>query len=224
MPVYEYLAINKSGKNEKVSLEADSLRAARQKLRGQGMYPTEIKESLKAARSGAAARDVRRIFQSDKVKIGELSIATRQLATLVSAGLPLVAALQALTDQVESVVLKRIITRVRESVQEGESFSKAIGAFPKTFPRLYINLVGAGEASGTLGMVLDNLADYLEAQQELKRKVWSALTYPIIMMLICVLVVIFLLTFVVPQIVEIFKKQGAQLPLPTQITLSLSDF
>ena len=222
MPVFEYIAINAQGKQTKGSIDAENVRVARQKLRTQGVFPTDVRESMAA--SGPSSRDVKKFFQSDRVSIKDLAIATRQLATLCTAGLPLVSALQALADQTESVVLKRIVIDIREKVEEGSALAKAMGQFPKTFPRLYVNMVASGEASGTLDTVLENLADYLEAQMELRRKVSSALIYPIMMLAICTLVVAALLIFVVPRIVEIFQKQGAVLPLPTRIMIGLSHF
>lgn len=222
MPIYEYKALEPSGKERKGTLDADSLRAARQKLRSQSLFPTELKEGAEVEKS--KSRDVKQYFRSDRVSIKDLAVATRQLATLVGAGLPLVSALQALADQTESYTLKRVIIDVREKVEQGTSLAKAMGAYPKTFPALYVNMVASGEASGTLDTVLENLAEYLEAQLELKRKIFSALMYPILMLCICTLVVLGLFMYVVPRIVEIFKKQGAQLPLPTRIMIGVSDF
>ncbi len=221
MPVFEYTAINPSGKDIKGLVDAESLRTARQKLRTQGIFPTSIVESNEVAKS--SRRDVKRFFQSNRVTTKELAVATRQLATLVGAGLPLVSALAALSDQTDAPVLKRITIDVRERVEQGESLAKSLGNFPKSFPTLYINMVSSGEASGTLDTVLLNLADYLEAQLELQRKITSALMYPAIMLSVCSLVITGLLVFLVPRIVEMFKKQGATLPLPTRITIGISD-
>jgi general secretion pathway protein F len=157
-----------------------------------------------------------------EVKTQDLAIATRQLATLVNAGLPLVNALQALADQTEVANLKRIIVSIREAVEGGTSFARALGAFPQAFPKLYINMVASGEASGMLDTVLKNLAEYLESQLELQRKITGSLLYPALMLVICALVISALLIFVVPKIVEIFNKQGAVLPLPTQIVIAIS--
>ena len=221
MPIFEYVAISKQGKKVKGSVEADTIRAARQKLRTQGIFPTDIAEGSEVQQK--KTQDVLKYLQSDRVGLKDLGSATRQLATLVNAGLPLVQALSALAGQVEAPVLKRILTDVREQVQEGSSFAQALKNFPKAFPRLYINMVASGEASGKLDTVLENLADYLEAQLELQRKVTSALFYPALMFVFCVLVVIALLAFVVPTIVEIFEKQGGVLPLPTRILIFISD-
>jgi len=222
MPVFEYSAIATNGKNVKGQIDADSLRAARQKLRTQGVFPTEIKEGVLTR--DAASRDVKKYFQPTRVSSKELAIATRQLSTLVGAGIPLVSALHALAEQTESTVLNRIIVKVRDNVEEGASLAKALAAYPKTFPRLYINLVASGEASGTLDTVLENLAEHLEKQGELRRKVISALAYPILMLFICGAVITLLLVFVVPRIVAIFEKQHLTLPLPTRVVLAVSNF
>lgn len=222
MPVFEYVALNSSGKKVKGTLEADSIRTARQKLRGQNVFPTEIKEGLEAANN--KTQDVKRFLKGDRVSLKELTLATRLLATLLNAGLPLVGALLALSDQVESSVLKRIIVDIKERVEQGTSLAKALGSYQKVFPRLYINMVTSGEASGTLDTVLENLSEYYEAQIELRRKIFSALTYPTLMFAFCTLVVIGLVTFVVPGIVEIFVKQKIELPLPTRAVMGLSHF
>lgn len=221
MPVFEYVALNAGGKKIKGSVEADSIRTARQKLRTQSIFPTDIKESLKAQTS--STQDVKKLFASDRVSLKELTVATRLLATLSAAGLPLVAALLALSEQVDSASLKRVVVDIKERVEQGSSLAKALGVYPKIFPRLYVNMVASGEASGTLDSVLENLSEYYEAQLELKRKVSTALFYPILMFAFCILVVIVLVTFVVPNIVEIFIKQNVKLPLPTRGVIFISD-
>ncbi|MCB0321266.1 MAG: type II secretion system inner membrane protein GspF [Bdellovibrionales bacterium] len=221
MPVYEYIAINESGREIKGRLDAENERVARQKLRKSKLFPTTVQQATSASEN--TSRDVRKYLRSDKVSIKELSIATRQFATLVTAGLPLVSALQALAEQTDSDTMQRVLVQVRETVQEGKALANALGSHPKVFPRLYINLVAAGEASGTLDVVLERLADYLEAQVELRGKIFSALTYPVVMLVVCCLVIIGLLVGVIPSIVDIFKKQGLSLPLPTQIVITISD-
>jgi len=220
MPIYEYTALNATGKKIKGLVDADTLRSARTKLRGQNIFPTDIKESIKAAKENK--QNVKNFF-GDRVSLKELTVATRLLATLSNAGLPLVAALNALSDQVESPTLKRNIVDIKERVEQGSALAKALAAYPKVFPRLYVNMVQSGEASGTLDTILDNLADYYEAQMELRRKISSALFYPILMFGFCTLVVIGLVTFVVPNIVEIFIKQKIDLPLPTRAVIGLSN-
>jgi general secretion pathway protein F len=220
MPIYEYTALNATGKKVKGLVDADTLRAARTRLRSQNIFPTDIKESIKAAKD--SKQNVKNFF-GDRVSLKELTVATRLLATLSNAGLPLVAALLSLSEQVESPSLKRIIVDIKERVEQGSSLAKALAAYPKVFPRLYVNMVQSGEASGTLDTILDNLSDYYEAQMELRRKISSALFYPILMFGFCTLVVIGLVTFVVPNIVEIFIKQKIDLPLPTRAVIGLSN-
>ncbi len=221
MPVFEYVALNTAGKRLKGTLEADTVRTARQRLRSQNIFPTDIKESAEASKE--KSQDVKRLLGSDRVKLKDLTLATRLLATLSNAGLPLVAALLALADQLEHRGLKRIVVDIKERVEQGSSLAKALAAYPKVFPRLYVNMVTSGEASGTLDTVLENLADYYEAQLELRRKVVGALTYPTVMFSFCILVVLLLVAFVVPGIVEIFVKQKLSLPLPTRIVIAFSD-
>lgn len=220
MPIYEYTALNASGKRVKGLVDADTLRSARTKLRTQNIFPTDIKESNKAAKENK--QDVKNFF-GDRVSLKELTLATRLLATLSNAGLPLVSALASLSDQIESASLKRIVVDIKERVEQGSSLAKSLGAYPKVFPRLYVNMVQSGEASGTLDTVLDNLADYYEGQMALRRKITSALFYPILMFCFCVLVVVGLVTFVVPSIVEIFVKQKIALPLPTRTVIAFSN-
>jgi general secretion pathway protein F len=221
MPVFEYVALDKFGKQIKGSLDAESVRAARQRLRKLGIFPTSVQEGSDKSEN---KKDLLRKFKSERVKPKDNAVATRQLATLVGAGLPLVSALSALIEQTEAPVLRKIFLDVKEQVQEGSSLSRALGRHPKSFPNLYVNMVNAGEESGTLDSVLLNLADHLEASVALRTKIRSALTYPIIMLAFCTLVIIGLFIFVIPNVVEIFLKQGAELPTPTKIMIFISNF
>lgn len=222
MPVFEYHAIDKRGKKVKGTIDADNLRAARQRLRAKKIFPTDLKEGQ--AEETKENKDILKRFRGERVSLQERAVATRQLATLLGAGLPLVSALQALTEQCDSQTFKRVLVDVREKVQEGITLSRALAGHPKTFPGLYINMVAAGEESGTLHAVLNNLADHQEASVALRNKVRSALIYPIIMLIFCSLVVVGLFIFVIPNIVDIFEQQGAELPVPTQIMIGISDF
>jgi general secretion pathway protein F len=221
MPVFEYVALDKSGKQIKGSLDAESIRAARQRLRKLGIFPTSVQEGTEKSEN---KKDLLRKFKSERVKPKDNAVATRQLATLVGAGLPLVSALTALIEQTEAPILRKIFLDVKEQVQEGSSLSRALARHPKSFPNLYVNMVNAGEESGTLDTVLLNLADHLEASVALRTKIRSALTYPIIMLGFCTLVIIGLFIFVIPNVVEIFLKQGAELPTPTKIMIFISNF
>ena len=219
MPVFEYNAISTTGKKLKGNVDAENIRIARQKLKSQGIYVTDIKEGLENNVSKKGEIN----FGKNKISLKDLSIITSQLTTLIIAGLPLVNALQALTEQTESRNIKRILTDVRESVEEGNAFHKSLANFPKAFPKLYVNMIESGEASGKLDSILENLSKYLEGQLALRRQVTSSLFYPTLMFAFCTLVVIGLLAFVVPSIVEIFEKQGGTLPLPTRIVVGISD-
>lgn len=221
MPVYEYSALNTHGKTVKGTVDAENPRAARSRLRSQGIYATDIREGIEAA-SESRTRDIRRYFRIERISGAERAVATRQLATLVAAGLPLVGALHALSEQTDSPAFKRVLVKVREDVEEGSSLARALGNFPRVFSRLYVNLVASGEASGKLDTVLENLADYQEAQMELRRRIGAALAYPILMLLVCLAVIAGLLVYVVPRIVEIFQKQNLVLPLPTRLVLGAS--
>ncbi len=222
MPVYEYVAINRNGKKVRGTLDAESTRTAKQKLRKDNLFPTSLKEATKAAQEKSS--NISKYFTPTKVSNQELAVATRQFATLVSAGLPVVTALSALGEQTDSPVLTRILVNVREDVEEGKALAKALSEYPKSFPRLYVNLIAAGEASGNLDNVLEQLADYLESQTALRRKIKAALTYPVVMLFVCTAVIIGLIVGVIPRIVDIFTKQGAELPVPTKIMIALSNF
>lgn len=222
MPVFEYSALDANGKNVKGKIDAESIRTARQKLRSLSLYPTDIRETSKTTTS--STKDVRSFFAPARLSTKDLAVATRQLSTLIGAGLPLVSSLQALSEQTDSDILQRLIIDIRERVEEGAALHKALSVYPKSFPRLYVNMVAAGEASGTLDMVLENLAHYLEGQVELKIRIRSALTYPVLMLAVCSLVISILLVFVIPSIVEMFQKQNATLPLPTEIVIAISNF
>lgn len=228
MAVYDYRALNKGGREISGSADAESVRSLRQKLKAQGLFPIEVREGrtnsglgdLKALLSGSKRLNFN---LSEAISAKSLSFLTRQLATLLNAGIPLVEAFGALADQLEQPQLKRLIVSIRGSVQEGSSLARALQNFPKAFPPLYINMISSGEASGGLEAVLNNLADYLEAQLAMQRKIISALVYPALLLTFCTLIVLYLFTNVVPTIVEVFVKQGRPLPLPTQITMAISN-
>ncbi len=222
MPIFEYSALGRTGKKLKGSIDADSLRQARSKLRSQNIFPTDLVESGKEIAFNPS--DVTKYFQRNSISQKELALTTRQLATLVNAGLPLVMAISSTAEQIESESIRRIMVTVREEVERGNSLSNAMENFPKAFPRLYVSMIASGEASGTLDTVLLNLADHLESQVELMGRVKAALMYPMAMLIICFLVIMGLFVFLVPKITDIFIKQGARLPLTTQITLFISNF
>jgi general secretion pathway protein F len=220
--VYEYRGLNGAGRITKGIIDADSPRLARAKLRRSGIFPTEIITDRHPRKSVAEGVSIGELFT--RITIQDISIMTRQMATLVGAGLPIVEALNALIDQTENVRLKKVITQVRESVNEGSSLADAMSRFPKAFSELYVNMINAGESSGALDIVLKRLADFMENQVMLKNKVLSTLSYPIILVLVCIAILSFLLVYVVPKVVSIFDELQQALPIPTLVLISVTDF
>jgi general secretion pathway protein F len=223
MPVYEYTALDRAGKNVAGIIDADSTVAARQKLRASGKYPVQVKETTAKARSESAAGfSMPSLF--NRITPDDIHALTRQLATLLNAGIPLVGALDALMEQTTSPPLKKIIAQVKESVNEGNSLTVSLTKHPKLFSNIFINMVRAGEASGSLDVVLDRLAEFGEHQQALKGRFQAALVYPIFMAIIGSGVLFFLLSFVVPNLTRVFTEMKQVLPLPTTILIWFSDF
>jgi general secretion pathway protein F len=220
MPVYSYVGLSPDGKNVTGVIDADSPRAARLKLRRTGVFPTSLSESRQAESTPRASRSLSKLFE--RVGPQELAVMTRQLSTLVSAGLPLVDCLSALIDQVDSERLKSMLTQTRERVNEGTSLADALAEHPRVYSDLYVNMVRAGEASGALDVVLLRLADYTESTARLRSKLRSALTYPAVMLIIGSAILFFLLSYVVPKITRIFVESKQVLPLPTRVLMAFS--
>ena len=223
MPVYEYSALNAEGRKRKGIVDAGSIAAARQKLREMAVFPVEIAETADRKREETAARGGA-IHLFRKVGLQELAVMTRQLATLLGAGLPLVPSLAALVAQIRHPVLKTTLARIKDEVNEGNSLTQSISHFPEVFPPFYVNMVRAGEASGTINLVLDRLADFNEGQQALRTKIRSALAYPLFMFFIGSGVLLFLITFVVPNITNIFREMHQTLPGITVFLIVVSGF
>ena len=223
MPVYEYIALDSGGRRRKGIVDAGSIAAARQKLRETEVFPVEIVETADRKREETAARGgAIRLFK--RVGLRELALMTRQLATLIGAGLPLVPSLAALVAQIRHPVLKTTLAQIKDEVNEGMSLTQSMSHFPEVFPPFYINMVRAGEASGTINLVLDRLADFNESQQALRTKIRSALAYPLFMFFIGSGVLFFLVTFVVPNITNIFREMHQTLPGITVFLLVVSGF
>jgi general secretion pathway protein F len=222
--VYEYTGIEiSSGKNVKGVRDADTAKALRGLLRKDGILLTSaVEDTAKAKKKALGEIDLFAFMK--RASTGDVAVMTRQLATLVRAGIPLVESISALTEQLDKKDLKRIMTQVRERLNEGTSFAKALEAFPTTFPTLYISMVAAGEASGTLEQVLERLADFMEAQARLKGKVGAALAYPVLMMVIGSGLVTVMMVAVVPKVSNIFKSMDRPLPWYTQGLIMASDF
>lgn len=223
MPVYEYVALDTRGKKLKGIIDAGSLPAARQRLRDSSIYPIEVKET--AGRKKENAIDGRSVGNLlNRVGIRELSAMTRQLATLLGAGLPLVQSINVMVSQTANPVLKKTLARIKEEVNEGSSLTQSMSRYPKIFSSFFINMVRAGEASGTLNIVLERLADFNESQQALRGKIRAALAYPVFMFLIGSAVLFFLIAFVVPNITRIFEEMHQTLPAITVFLIVVSRF
>ncbi|MFI5322312.1 MAG: type II secretion system inner membrane protein GspF [Thermodesulfobacteriota bacterium] len=216
MPVYKYKAIDESGRTIQGVIDAESPRGATDKLKHQGVFLSSLNE----VREGTS----KSFIPFRRVKISELAITTRQFSTLISAGLPLEASLTALSEQTEDARLGQILTQVKDRVSEGSSLANALSEHKNVFSELYINIVRAGEASGTLDIVLLRLADFLEKQAALTSKVQSALIYPIFMFFIGGGVLFFTMTYVIPRIAKIFQDSQKALPVMTVILINVSSF
>jgi general secretion pathway protein F len=216
MPIFSYKGLDKTGKEIKATINTDSIISAKQKIKSMGVMLIDIKE--KKAKEGVSFNF------GKKVKVQDLALMTRQLATLVKAKIQIVEALAALQDQVDNEHLKVVLSEVKSDVNEGSSLAKSMSKHPKVFNNVYINMVEAGEASGTLEIVLLRLADFTEAQMKLKNKIQSAMTYPILMALIGFGMMNVIFIFVIPKIAKVFTAMKKDLPLPTQISIGISHF
>ncbi len=216
MPVYNYKAINQSGKAVQGVIDAESPKSATEKLKREGVYLSSLNEAKESSS--------RSLNPFKGIKISELAVTTRQFSTLISAGLPLEASLSALSEQTEDARLGQVLAEVRERVSEGSSLANALGEHKNVFSDLYINIVRAGEASGTLDIVLLRLADFLETQAALTSKVRGALIYPMFMFFIGGGVLFFTMTYVIPRIAKLFEESSSSLPLMTLILIKISDF
>jgi general secretion pathway protein F len=221
MAVYEWRGVNATGRTVKGVRDADSPKALRNVLRRDGVLVTDVVEEAEARKRKSRDVNFKRFFQY--VKAEDVALATRQLATLIRSGIPLVEALTALIDQIEQPDLQNAFTQARDKVNEGSTFADALKAHPKIFSHLYINMVAAGEASGTLEVVLARLADFLEDQAQLRGKVSGALIYPAVLVLFAGSLVTYMMTGVVPQVVGIFEDFNQVLPWYTRLLIFTSD-
>ena len=223
MPVFEYTALDAKGKTTSGIIDADGAQAARQKLRLSGKFPVSIRETQEV-QAKKAQRGFSPAAWFSRVKPSDVALTTRQLATLIGAGFPLVSALDALLPQTNSYALKRILARVKDLIVEGNSFAHALSKFPGIFPPIYINMVRAGETSGTLEIVLERLAEITEKQQALSNRIQASLAYPVFMLFFGAVVLFILLTYIVPTITSIFADMKQVLPTPTRVLIGLSAF
>ncbi|WP_223414662.1 MULTISPECIES: type II secretion system inner membrane protein GspF [unclassified Pseudomonas] len=216
MPTFDYRADDAQGRRCKGRLEADGPRHARQLMRERGLWPRELSEVRAGGDTGTQPR-------SGRLSAADLALLTLQLSTLVQAGLPLEEALEAVTKQSAKRKVAGLLSAVRSRVMEGHALSTALAQFPKAFPELFRATVAAGERSGHLGHVLEQLAAYTQARQASRQKIQMALVYPLILMLASVAIVGFLLGYVVPDVVKIFVDSGQPLPWLTQALIALSN-
>ncbi len=219
MPAFRFEALDALGKSTTGLLEADNARAARSQLRAQALVPLAVSQVASAGTAKAGLRLSGRVFNSTG-----LAVWTRQLAGLVGSGLPLERALTALSDEAEDKEQRELVAHLRSEVNAGAPFARALASAPREFDDVYRGVVGAGEQSGALGTVLERLADDLEARQELKGRLIGATLYPAIVSCIAIVIVIFLVTYVVPQVATVFSSSKRALPILTQIMMALSSF
>jgi len=222
MPVFAYRGLAPNGRNVAGVIDADSARNARGKLRELGIFPTDLAAEEAAAQGISAPRQWLPVLRR-RIAAPELALLTRQLSTLLGAGVQLTEALGTLADQSNRPHVKRMLSQVRERVREGSSLADAIAGHPDIFSDLYVGMVRVGETAGALEPVLDRLADYSERQSEFLGKVRGALTYPVIMIVAGMAIMGFLVTYVIPQVATIFEQQHAALPLMTRVLIALSN-
>ncbi len=220
MPIFAYQARDERGLTRNGTLEAAGQPAAVAALAQRGLVVVSINETSAHARRSRATVGGHRV---GKVPETDLVMFTRQLATMVDAGLPIVQSLSALMEQTSNRHFKPVLQQVTQTVETGEQLSTALGRFPSVYDRLYVNMVRAGEAGGALAEILDRLAGFLEASAKLKKKVKSSMSYPVIVMCLAIVIVIFLLVKVIPVFAGIYSDFNAKLPLPTQMLINISD-
>jgi general secretion pathway protein F len=229
MPIYEYKGLDAKGKHAKGLKEADSVKSLRILLRREGIFVTDMKESVgqvisfSKKQKDLLSSDVRFKALFQRISAETLGVATRQLATLLQAGVPMVDALNAMIEQIDNQNLKRIFSEVKGDVNEGLSLADSLSKH-NCFSNIYVNMVRAGESSGALEVVLERLAEFLEGQAQLKNRVMGAILYPSVMMLIGSIVMVVMLTSVVPRIAQVFIHSKIQLPLMTRMLIALSSF
>lgn len=219
MSEFTYKVLDAQGQSRTGTLEADSRAVAVARLREQGWVPLDLAEK----RTGGMSMEIKIPGVTNRVGLKDIAVGSRQLSTMINAGLPLLRALTVLTEQTENKELAKVWDQVRADVQTGSSFSAALGKHPKVFNRLYVAMVRAGEAGGVLDSVLLRVADTLEKQVALRNKVRSAMTYPVMVAGMVFLILVAILLFVVPQFEQLYTDLGGSLPVPTRMLLAVSD-
>ncbi|MCK4707772.1 MAG: type II secretion system F family protein, partial [Gammaproteobacteria bacterium] len=223
MAAFEYVALDTKGREQKGVTEGDTPRHVRQLLRNKGLMPVSITEAAIKDKKQADEKSSAFSFQRG-ISATDLALFTRQLATLLSASLPLEESLAAVAQQTETPRIKSMIFAIRAKVLEGHTLANGLAEFPKAFPELYIATVSAGEETGYLEDILERLADYTENRQLMRQKVSMAMLYPIILTVMAVIVVLGLMTYVVPQVVSVFDNINQELPALTVGMMATSDF
>ena len=227
MPVYHYKGYRNDGGAATGIIDAESPKVARVKLRKVGVFPTDMVEQGSATAgsiTGTSGKSSAGIGRSPALSTTDVAMMTRQLATLLVAGLPLVEALGVMVDQTEKKSVKSLMADIREEIRGGASYSAVLERYPREFSQIYVHMVRAGEASGALDQILFRLAEFLEKQLALKHKVTNAVLYPALMLIVGVSVLFFLMTFVVPKITAVFTSLKQALPWPTVVLMSISHF
>jgi len=224
MPVFQFKAYDAGGKVRKGTIDEESRRAALDRLQRDGLVPISVAMTRSRAGDTDAWATFKGLFRRG-LSLNDVALFTRQMATMLGAGLPLVDSLTATLEQVdEESRLHQIVASVRDGVNEGQSFAEALRRQPSAFNDLYVNMVAAGEQSGALEVVMERLADFLDSQIDLRNQVLGTLAYPAIMFVAMLGVVVVLFVFVIPKLVQVFEQTGQELPLPTRILLGTADF
>ena len=229
MPVYQYKGYRNDGGAAAGIIDAESQKVARVKLRKVGVFPTDMVEQgsdsiTASSATGTSGKSAVGIGRSPALSTTDVAMMTRQLATLLVAGLPLVEALGVMVDQTEKKAVKSLMADIREEIRGGASYSAVLERYPREFSQIYVHMVRAGEASGALDQILFRLAEFLEKQLALKHKVTNAVLYPALMLIVGASVLFFLMTFVVPKITAVFTSLKQALPWPTVVLMSISQF
>ncbi|MDX1453102.1 MAG: type II secretion system inner membrane protein GspF [Oleiphilaceae bacterium] len=218
MAAFEYKALDERGRQKKGVLEADSARQVRQQIRDKGWAPLSVEQTAEQQKNAG-------LFSGRKrISIKDLALLTRQIATLIQSGIPVEETLSAVASQSEKPSIRSMMLAIRAKVLEGHTLADSLAEFPTAFPKLYRSTVAAGEHAGHLDLVLNRLADYTEARQQARQKIQLAAIYPVILSVVAIAIVVFLLTYVVPDIIEVFINNGQELPPLTQGLLTISDF
>ena len=233
MPYFAYKAINKLGKEISDVIETAGYDDAVRRLRGMGLFPTEVKARREKTKPGAGGSGAGMGLNMELkipflgigvVKSAQVTLFTRQLSTLLGAGLPLVRSLNVLRDQIKPCEMQRVLNSLSGQVEAGSTFSDSLLKYPRIFNKLFVNTVKDGEMGGVMEVVLSRLADFNEKAEKLQKKIQAALVYPAVVVVIAMGVVGFLLVFVIPKFMELFKELGTELPLPTLMLLRLTEF